>query len=302
MRRCCSIRACRLHRDDDAARLLSMQITPLLQTKSLAVIAYRCTHGPDDMPFLEQHTCHSLSYVRKGSFGYDTRGRTHELVAGSVMVGHAGDEYTCSHDHHVCGDECLSFQLSPELTDDMGLRKDTLRIGCAPPLPELMVYGELAQAAAHGDSDIGIDEAAILFVNRFVETTSGKSPKPRPATARDRRRAVESALWIDAHADRDIDLDAVAKQAGVSSFHFLRIFSSVLSVTPHQYLVRSRLRHAARLLTEDTRPITSIAFDVGFGDLSNFVRTFRRAAGVSPRSFRNAARGSRKILQEPLRC
>ncbi|MFX5697268.1 hypothetical protein ABTE35_19500, partial [Acinetobacter baumannii] len=79
-------------------------------------------------------------------------------------------------------------------------------IGCVPPTPELMVYGELAQATRRGDNDIGIDEAAILFVNRFVEATSGKAQKASPATARDRRRAVESALWIDAHADRAVDL------------------------------------------------------------------------------------------------
>jgi AraC-like DNA-binding protein len=279
-----------------------MQISPLLKSETLSVIAYRCTTGPDDKPFLEQHACHSLSYVRNGSFGYDTRGHIHELVAGSVMVGHAGDEYTCSHDHHVCGDECLSFQLSHAFADDMGLRKDALRIGSAPPLPGLMVYGELAEAAGRGDSDIGIDEAAMLFVNRFIETTSNKTPKGQHVTARDRRRAVESALWIDANADSEIDLDTTAKTAGVSSFHFLRMFSSVLGVTPHQYLVRSRLRHAARLLADDARSITSIALDVGFGDLSNFVRTFHRAAGVSPRGFRNAARGDRKILQERLRA
>ena len=276
--------------------------TTLFETAALSVFDYRCTMGPDDKAFPEQHARNSLSYVRKGSFGYDTRGHSHELVAGAVMVGHAGDEYTCSHPHHVCGDECLSFQLSPALADDMGVRKNALRIGCVPPLPELMVYGELAQAAGHGDNDIGVDEAAMLFVNRFIETTSGKSPKAQPATARDRRRAVESALWIDAHADREIDLDTTAKAAGVSSFHFLRTFSNVLGVTPHQYLVRLRLRHAARLLADDARSITSIAFDVGFGDLSNFVRTFHRAAGVSPRGFRNAARGDRKILQERLQA
>ena len=43
-----------------------------------------------------------------------------------------------------------------------------------------------------------------------------------------------------------------------------------------------------------------VALDVGFGDLSNFVRTFQRAAGVSPRRFRQAARGDRKILQDRL--
>ena len=91
-----------------------------------------------------------------------------------------------------------------------------------------------------------------------------------------------------------------AAQAGISPFHFLRLFSGVLGVTPHQYLVRSRLRHAARLLADDGPSVTDVAYDVGFGDLSNFVRTFHRAAGVSPRRFREASRGMRKIVQERL--
>jgi AraC family transcriptional regulator len=84
----------------------------------------------------------------------------------------------------------------------------------------------------------------------------------------------------------------------LSAFHFLRLFARVLGVTPHQYLVRCRLRHAARLLADPARSVTDVAFDVGFADLSNFVRTFRRAAGVSPRTFRKCAKGERKILQE----
>jgi len=60
------------------------------------------------------------------------------------------------------------------------------------------------------------------------------------------------------------------------------------------------LRRAARLLSDDAPSITNVAFDVGFADLSNFVRTFRRAAGVSPRDFRKAAKGQRKIFQERL--
>ncbi|HTJ83711.1 MAG TPA: AraC family transcriptional regulator, partial [Polyangiaceae bacterium] len=73
-----------------------------------------------------------------------------------------------------------------------------------------------------------------------------------------------------------------------------------LGVTPHQYLVRARLRRAARLLAAGELAITDVALEVGFADLSNFVRTFGRAAGVSPRRFRRMARGDRKILQERL--
>jgi AraC-like DNA-binding protein len=276
-----------------------MDATSLLQRQLISVSEFRCTAGPDDTPFVERHSNHSISYVRKGSFGCHSRGRFFELVAGSVLVGHPGDEYVCTHDH-VCGDECLSFFLAPELVETIGDRTDIWQIGAAPPLPELMVLGELAQAAADGRSDVGLDEVGQLFASRFVEVVSGRSREPAATNARDRRRAVETALWIEAHSHQQIDLAQAAGQADISPFHFLRLFSSVLGVTPHQYLVRSRLRHAARLLADDDVSITDVAYDVGFGDLSNFVRTFHRAAGVSPLRFRQASRGDRKIFQERL--
>jgi len=276
-----------------------MSRTTLLQGPSISVSDFRCTAVPGDTPFAEQYGNHSISYVRKGSFGCRCRGRLFELVAGSILVGYPGDEFICTHDH-VCGDECLSFFLSPELVEAIGDRTEAWRIGAAPPLPELMVLGELAQAAADGRSDLGLDEIGQIFASRFVEVVSGRRKTPAPAKARDRRRAVETALWIDANSHQEIDLEQAAAQADISPFHFLRLFSGVLGVTPHQYLVRSRLRHAARLLADDERPVTDVAHDVGFGDLSNFVRTFHRAAGVSPRKFREASRGMRKIFQERL--
>ena len=276
-----------------------MNVTTLLQRPSISVTDFRCDAAPGDTPFVEHHRCHSISYVRKGSFGCSSRGRSFELVAGSVLVGHPGDDYVCSHDH-VCGDECLSFFLAPEMVEAVGGHTELWQIGATPPLPELMVFGELAQAAADGRSDIGLDEIGQLFAGRFVGVISGYSPQPFSATARDRRRAVEAALWIDAHSAQDIDLEQVARQAHISPFHFLRLFSAVLGVTPHQYLVRSRLRHAVWLLADEDRSITNVAYDIGFGDLSNFVRTFHRAAGISPLKFRQASRGDRKIFQERL--
>jgi len=278
-----------------------MQINTLLETPALAVMDYRCRAAPGDKPYVELFSSYSISYVRKGSFGYCSRGRRHELVPGSLLLGYAGDEYCCSHDHHRGGDECLSFHFAPEVVASVGDDAKLWRLGCIPPLPKLMVLGELAQAASRGDSDISLEELGLTLVRRFVELFSECS-RPRAHTAaRDRRRAVEAALWIDAHSHEPIGLDAVARQAGLSTFHFLRVFNRVFGVTPHQFLVRSRLRHAVRLLTEDTRAITDVAFDVGFNDLSNFVRTFHRAAGISPARFRRSSRGERKILQDRLR-
>jgi AraC-like DNA-binding protein len=276
-----------------------MSSTTLLQRPSMRVSDFRCTAVPGEKPFVEQHRCHSISFVRKGSFGYHSRGRAHELVVGSLLVGAPGREFVCTHDH-VCGDECLSFFFEPDLIETIGDHSETWEVGAAPPLAELMVVGELAQAVADGTSDVGLDEVGQLLAQRFVEVMSGKARGPVKVSTRDRRRAVETALWIDAHSHEDIELEDAAAQAGVSTFHFLRAFSAVLGVTPHQYLLRSRLRHAARLLAEEERAVTDIAYDVGFADLSNFVRTFHRAAGVSPLKFRQASQGMRNIFQARL--
>lgn len=282
-----------------------MALKTLFRNEAVAVLDYRCSAGPQDRPYVELHGSHSVSYVRSGSFGLQARGRSHELVTGAVLIGHPGDEFMCTHEHHVCGDECLSFHFQPALVETLGDRESIWRMACLPPLPELVVWGELAQSVADGRSDIGLDEVALAFAARFVDLAGGEKrerwrSRSGPARSRDRKRAVEAALWLDEHCTQNVDLETAAKAAGLSPFHFLRLFADVAGVTPHQYLVRARLRRAARLLADDARPVTEVAFDSGFADLSNFVRTFHRAAGASPRRFRQAARGDRKILQERL--
>jgi len=276
-----------------------MIATTLLQSSSVSVTDFRCDAGPADRRFVERHESFSVSYARRGSFAYHARGKSFELVAGAILIGHAGDEYFCTHEHD-CGDECLSFSLSPELVDGLGLAGEFWRAGAIPPLAELAVLGELAQAAGEDRSAIGLDEIGILLATRCAEVVSGRGQPPLMTTARDRRRAVEAALWMDANSSKPIDLEGAAAFAGLSPYHFLRLFRRVLGVTPHQYLIRTRLCRAVHLLVETPRSITEIAFDVGFGDLSNFVRSFHRAAGLSPRAFRRAAKTGCNFMEERL--
>jgi len=277
-----------------------MPAATLLKDGALRVYDYRCRAGPTDQPFTEAHGSYSVSYVRRGSFGYRTRGQAYELVPGSFMVGRPGDEFVCTHEHHAHGDECLSYHFDEGLLDALGLPCRQWVSGAVAVLPQLVLLGERAQAAAEGRSDVGLDEVGTLLAAAVLRAgVQGRGTALR-VTARDRRRAVRTALWLEAHCSETIHLQRVAHESGVSAFHFLRLFARVTGVTPHQYLVRARLRHAARLLAQGSGAIGEIAYEVGFGDLSNFVRTFRRAAGVSPRAFRRVSQHHRKILQDRL--
>jgi AraC family transcriptional regulator len=263
----------------------------------ISVAVFTCTTGSAERPFVEQHKAWSVSYVQRGSFSCDCRGRRFELVPGSVLLGRPGDEFTCTHDHHRGGDECLAFFIEPALADEMGGGRGVWQSGGLPPLAELIALGELACSAAQRHHGPRVDEVGMAFAMKVIDLIVGHDrPCARPGSA-DRRRAIDSAHWIEAHAADAVDLQVLAHQAGLSVYHYLRVFSSVLGVTPHQFLLRCRLRRAAQLIANEDRPITDIALDVGFADLSNFVRSFRRAAGVSPRAYRQTARGDRKILQ-----
>ena len=130
-----------------------MSSTTLLQRATMTVSDFRCSAVPGEKPFVEVHRCHSISFVRKGSFGYHCRGKSHDLVAGSLLVGSPDAEFVCTHDH-VCGDECLSFFFEPELVETVGDRAEAWEVGATPPLAELMVLGELAQAPAQGEDAV----------------------------------------------------------------------------------------------------------------------------------------------------
>src|ERR1051325_3489532 len=99
-----------------------MRATEIFRSRSLKVWDCRCAAGPHDVPYPEVHTGFSLSYVRKGSFGYSRFGKAHEMVAGSIVIGRPGDEYVCTHEHVCGGDECLSIHFTPEVADVLAER------------------------------------------------------------------------------------------------------------------------------------------------------------------------------------
>jgi AraC-like DNA-binding protein len=93
---------------------------------------------------------------------------------------------------------------------------------------------------------------------------------------------------IEALPDARFNLQGLAREAGLSAYHFLRVFERLTGVTPHQYLLRTRLREAALRLVADSARIIDVALDSGFGDISNFNRAFRTEFGISPRLYRRS--------------
>jgi AraC-like DNA-binding protein len=98
---------------------------------------------------------------------------------------------------------------------------------------------------------------------------------------------------MDRNYVRALELDQLARVAGVSKFHFARSFKATYGETPIRYLTRRRVERAQDLLRAANLTVTEICLLVGFASLGSFSARFTQVVGESPTAYRNrwAARG-----------
>jgi AraC-like DNA-binding protein len=94
---------------------------------------------------------------------------------------------------------------------------------------------------------------------------------------------------IDREYAAPLDLDAMAREAGYSRFHFARTFAEAYGETPRSYLTRRRIERAKTLLRTANLSVTEICLLVGFESVGSFSSRFRALVGLSPWAYRAAA-------------
>lgn len=236
-----------------------------------------CQSGPDDRAFEERHSAFQIAVVTSGSFQYQSSTGRELMTPGALLLGNFGQCFECRHEHGV-GDRCLSFGYSPEYFDTLGAGFRSLRV---PPVRELSPV--ISRALAGDDS---WEEIAVDLALRAMEFAGASDPRFHSPSAE--ARMTRAVRYIERSFTSALTLEDLAREAGLSPFHFLRSFEQLTGLTPHQYLIRTRLREAARRIRRERTSILDIALDCGFGDVSNFNRNFRREFGASPRSYRVA--------------
>lgn len=96
--------------------------------------------------------------------------------------------------------------------------------------------------------------------------------------------------FLEANFAETHSLSDLAARAGLSRFHFLRVFRDLTGTSPNRFLIGLRLRACAERLQDSAAPITEIALDAGFNDVSHFNHLFRRAFAMSPGRWRRLGR------------
>ena len=145
------------------------------------------------------------------------------------------------------------------------------------------------------DDEAWYDEQLNFLLERMLTHRGGVIERIdaleliRTSTRREIFRRISLATdYLHSNYRQPLDLDSLGKAACLSKYHFLRLFTRVHGITPHQYLLRKRAKTALRLLQTTPLDVCEIASSVGFAQRHALLRQMRRWTGLSPRQIRRA--------------
>jgi AraC-like DNA-binding protein len=214
------------------------------------------------------------------------------MTPGSLMLGNSGQCFECGHAHGE-GDRCVSFWYAADhferLSADAGVRRGAARF-TVPRLPPIRALSPMVTRAVLGVSapdEMPWDELSVMVAGTTLRVSAGLSSSDRRSSPLNAdARVVHALRTVDRYPASAWTLNRLANVSSLSLYHFLRTFDRITGVTPYQYVLRARLRHAAVRLVRESGSILDLALDCGFGDISNFTRAFRNEFGASPRRYR----------------
>ena len=151
------------------------------------------------------------------------------------------------------------------------------------------VIRSLSKAASAGMPGIYAESAARFLATHLVARAHGLSDPDADwanSTELTDRRLKRVREFMEWNLASPISIDELASEAGLSRFHFSRVFRSKLGLTPHQFLLRARMKHAAKLLKTTDLSIAQIVSACGYTHAGHFAAAFAKLTGKTPAAYR----------------
>lgn len=228
----------------------------------------------------------ALGIVLSGSFEYRAQGDSTTAVPGALVLGNTDEAFSCRHLERG-GNRRQVVRFTAPLLDgiaqDLGLDEPAFRAAVVPP-GELAArgFGMMQRLARPGEACV---EAAYELLGLALQAKRADL-MGRGVSARNRNRILSVVAHLETRFHEPWTLGELAARIPLSPYHFLRLFKAVVGQSPSQYILHARLRAAASGLLSSRAPVSEVALQAGFNDISHFNACFRRQFGQSPMRWR----------------
>lgn len=151
-----------------------------------------------------------------------------------------------------------------------------------------MAFDELQRDQEATGSGLFADSIANMLAVQLLRDFSSDSAHPtkKYVNGLTNKKLVRVLDLIESDLSENLSLAVLANAAGLSEYHFLRMFKKSTGVTPHQYVINQRIERAKELLKKTDMTITEIAYLLGFSTPAHFTHHFKRKTGVTPSKLR----------------
>ncbi|SIO27942.1 AraC family transcriptional regulator [Halodesulfovibrio marinisediminis] len=233
------------------------------------------------------HSTYLFGLVEKGVRHITCDDRTYSVAEQELFMLQPAQVHacTCSEDH------CYSIlSVSPELIETLRAQKLEKNRNLHPCFTQIHYKdAKLSQQLQDIFTLItkqGMSDHALTLIQTYISTLLQHEPHTAQEVVPSPEPIVKNtcAFLKKNHAEK-LPLSAVAEQACLSPFHFQRLFTKRMGISPSDYLQAHRVAEARQLLQKDI-PLSDVSVSLGFYDQSHFSRIFRKMMGVSPGAYR----------------
>ena len=241
------------------------------------------------------HSTLSIGAVDGGESVFSRNGQRQKLVCGDVVLIPAGEVHSCN----PADDGRWSYQmlyLDPAwiggVVGEMGVFDAMVLNRLPPDVAPRRVHERLTQlnkCLFSSATDEDKEAALLVFVgDLFAEGRLRR--KVRTGVLDSARLRAVQALIAERCAE-SLSLDELAREAGMSRYHFVRAFSRAVGMTPHAWQIDQRIERA-RAWLEQGMSLADAALQLGFADQSHFQRAFKQRVAATPGEYRQVAGSS----------
>lgn len=281
---------------DDAvsSRRDRAEIAALPMAGGISIELMRTFYRAQEFP-KHTHDFFTIGVVLRGAGTLWYRGAEHLARCGEVVVIPPGEVHTGSVAPGAGVLEYVAAHVPAEVVAEalgdadggVGLEAPVILDDAVGSQLRRLEHAASGDVAARHAAEEALTNALGLLVHRHRRR--GATPVPDRA---DEPRVVHIAreLLDECYDDNALtSLSALSLRTGVSPFHLVRVFTRAVGLSPHQYLVQTRIRHATRLLAQGL-PCSFVAAMTGFADQSHFTTQFKRYLGITPASYQRCVR------------